>query len=588
MGAGSSAYGITGATTSIGGTWVGWSINVSGRQEAQFTYRAPGGEWMEPRSLAPEGTGLYNIDGTAAADGTITLTFTTSSTNRVYVRTLSPTGALSEPQLLSDPEESSGCGDITTGPDGATYLVWCANETKMRVRPAGSSTWGPIETISEQHTFASQLTVTEAGDMVLLYQKSSPLRLSAQYKHAGEETWSTPVTLSGSPEELGFVQTAVDGDGRVVIHWAEAVSSVAQANVAIFDETLGAPATLGDPGLVSANVVTGQDGKVIAAINRTDGMTYGVDAFELARGATTWGPATTLTPAGEFAGLLGLGARADGSLHALMLHGPDFSDISVGLKSRGLGGAWADPFDFDTGTPSLSDGGFVSSDPKGNVVVGWEGGDGAPIVVASDGAGPVLNDLDVPNTASVGTPVAMSVNPLDTWSDVASTTWDLGDGSTATGEAASATYDTPGTYTVTVTATDTLGKATAATREIVVVAPPASEDETPAADEPADPPVAKPPTLLPPTIEALLAAKKVTIDAKVTLKSGKRCTGKAVATTRFGTVTYRTTLTLKTVRGQCRAAGTIKLKKAPSLRTKLRITVSAKTVKTRTLTTKRS
>ena len=56
--------------------------------------------------------------------------------------------------------------------------------------------------------------------------------------------------------------------------------------------------------------------------------------------------------------------------------------------------------------------------------------------------------------------------------------------------------------------------------------------------------------------------------------------------TRFGSSTYRVNLKLATVSGACRARGTIALRKTPSTRTKLQVTLSAKTIKTRTLTTK--
>ncbi len=98
----------------------------------------------------------------------------------------------------------------------------------------------------------------------------------------------------------------------------------------------------------------------------------------------------------------------------------------------------------------------------------------------------------------------------------------------------------------------------------------------------------KPPVLNAPTIEALLAGKRITINAKITLRKGKSCSGKVTATTKFGSTTYRTSLKLKKSGAACRATGTITLKKAPSLRTKLRVSIAGKSAKARTVTTKRS
>ena len=124
-------------------------------------------------------------------------------------------------------------------------------------------------------------------------------------------------------------------------------------------------------------------------------------------------------------------------------------------------------------------------------------------------------------------------------------------------------------------------------------APPSTPD-TPATEDRVVPPVLVPPTVAPPVrlppaeIEALLAGKRITINAKVKLRKGQRCTGTVTASTAFGRTTYRVSLKLKAKGNVCRATGTIKLKKAPSLRTKLRITISGKPVKARSLTTKRS
>mgnify|MGYP007001756149 CR=1 FL=1 len=109
----------------------------------------------------------------------------------------------------------------------------------------------------------------------------------------------------------------------------------------------------------------------------------------------------------------------------------------------------------------------------------------------------------------------------------------------------------------------------------------------PPADEPDDT-APKPPKVLAPTIEARLSGRTITLTARVSLRSGKRCSGKATATTSFGTTTYRTTLKLAKVDGKCIGTGTIKLRKTPSARTKLRVTVRGKNTKTRTLSTKRA
>jgi PKD repeat protein len=187
----------------------------------------------------------------------------------------------------------------------------------------------------------------------------------------------------------------------------------------------------------------------------------------------------------------------------------------------------------------------------------------------------------------------MSADATDTWSDVDSVSFAFGDGRSKTGDSVSHVYSTPGTYTVAVTATDSVGHSSQTTRTITIapapVAPPADDDggEDPTDDEEDAPP---PPRkkIAAPIIEARLTGRTITLNARISVRKGKRCSGKAKATTRFGNRTYRTTLRLKTSSRTCRATGKIKLKKTPSARTKLRIKISSSSIKTRTLSTKRS
>jgi chitodextrinase len=53
-------------------------------------------------------------------------------------------------------------------------------------------------------------------------------------------------------------------------------------------------------------------------------------------------------------------------------------------------------------------------------------------------------------------------------SSVISYAWDFGDGATATGETATHSYDSPGTYVVRLTVTDAIGRSTTATRSVTV------------------------------------------------------------------------------------------------------------------------
>jgi PKD repeat protein len=252
-----------------------------------------------------------------------------------------------------------------------------------------------------------------------------------------------------------------------------------------------------------------------------------------------------------------------------------------------------------TGPVNVFAGGALvaDGDMAGNSVVAIpvadDGGNRHLAIAIGDGSSPELGSVSVPASGTVGVPVAFSASPFDLWSSVASTDWAFGDGSRKSGASVVHTYRTPGVKTVEVTATDLNGFESSSDHRITIapasVAPPADDDggEDPTDDEEDAPP---PPRkkIAAPIIEARLTGRTITLNARISVRKGKRCSGKAKATTRFGNRTYRTTLRLKTSSRTCRATGKIKLKKTPSARTKLRIKISSSSTKTRTLSTKRS
>jgi hypothetical protein len=100
-------------------------------------------------------------------------------------------------------------------------------------------------------------------------------------------------------------------------------------------------------------------------------------------------------------------------------------------------------------------------------------------VAGYQATGPSLEALQAPTEGQAGTPLAFSVSPLSVWSTVASTTWSWGDGSPNTsGTDATHAYDAPGTYQVSVSATDALGNTTNATRTVTIQAAPTLNPNT--------------------------------------------------------------------------------------------------------------
>lgn len=95
-----------------------------------------------------------------------------------------------------------------------------------------------------------------------------------------------------------------------------------------------------------------------------------------------------------------------------------------------------------------------------------------------------------PPTAHAGDPVTLT-DASTSNSDIATRAWSFGDGETATTQNATHTYEEPGTFTITLTATNAQGRTNTTSTTIVILppraSPPTSNDPTPATETtPAD------------------------------------------------------------------------------------------------------
>ena len=155
----------------------------------------------------------------------------------------------------------------------------------------------------------------------------------------------------------------------------------------------------------------------------------------------------------------------------------------VQAAARPAGGSFGAAQTLSAGESALAD---VALDGQGNATAVWQRDNGANVIVQAagyDAAGPRLHALSVPPTGTVGTPVSLSVSPLDVWSALGATSWSFGDGGTAGGTTPTHTFTTPGTFTVGVSSADVLGNTTTASRTITIApaAPPGTAQQTPLA-----------------------------------------------------------------------------------------------------------
>jgi PKD repeat protein len=158
--------------------------------------------------------------------------------------------------------------------------------------------------------------------------------------------------------------------------------------------------------------------------------------------------------------------------------GADAADEQVQAAFRAAGGAFGQieevsgPQDHGPNAEFTSASAAVSA--GGGASVAWSAVDRPPsrndriFLSERDAVPPTVSAVALPSSIATGTSVRMSATATDNLSPV-TIDWDFGDGSRAAGASVTHAYGAPGTRTVTVTAHDRAGNATAQTRRITVL-----------------------------------------------------------------------------------------------------------------------
>jgi hypothetical protein len=218
-------------------------------------------------------------------------------------------------------------------------------------------------------------------------------------------------------------QVAVDGNGNAVAIWRAANQTIQAASRAGGGSFGTTQTGISAPTASAPRIVLDSNGNAIAIWRRADGLG---DRIESA-----------VRPLG-------------GSFGAVKTVSTQFNALDPALAGDGLGNAFAVwPHD----DPALPDAADVAAQ-----------------FAAFDATSPELSGVSVPGTGTTGVAVGMSAAGTDRVSGV-STSWAFGDGTGANGTSVSHAYGTPGVYTVTVTATDSVGNTSSASRTISITTP---------------------------------------------------------------------------------------------------------------------
>jgi hypothetical protein len=293
----------------------------------------------------------------------------------------------------------------------------------------------------------------------------APLALAAP-------AWLQPQALSASGQSAESPQVAVDPAGDALAVWSRSNGSntIVQSAVRPAGGAWQAPVDLSAVAQNARDPQLAVDpaGEAIAVWSRYDGSNTIVEVASRPPGAS-WQPAQALSASGQSAESPQLAVDPAGEATAVWSRS-NGSNTIVQSAVRPAGGAWQAPVDLSAvGASAFTPG--AAFDAEGDAVAIWARFDGSASIVQGagyDAAGPRLHSLRIPSAGTVNQPLAFSVAPFDVWSPLASTTWILGDGSSAAGPNPSHAYSRPGNYTVTVTATDAVGNSTTASGVVAI------------------------------------------------------------------------------------------------------------------------
>jgi hypothetical protein len=443
--------------------WAAYDGTTAMRDVVRVATRPAGGGWSDAVTISDgspfPGAAAYAV--AIDAQGTATVIWS-EFTGTAY--TLRSTSCLSGGACDAPVEVTDTAGGTVTEPQlaidgqGDATAVWLAADVLRSKSRSAGGTWDAeaADLSTNDHTANSpQVVVDPQGDATAVWESSSsssPLTVRAARRAAGGD-WVADGDLSP-----GFSpQVAVDAHGNATAVWTS-------------------------PGLPS--------GTLVRSSSRTATGPWSAP-LDLASSST----------ADDSVGYPGVAVDQQGNVTAIWAR-QSSSDVIAEAKHRVVGGAWSTP------SVNLSVGRTINAipaagvDPQGDVTMVWSSS-GSPWSGTSaifDPIAPELKSTAVPATGVVGQAVAMSVDPSDAGSAV-TTSWNFGDGLSATGAAVTHTYNSPGERTVTITGVDAAGNTTQTSQKITIDPAPVPEDPEPGPGAPPPPP--PPPVLTAPVLSAL-------------------------------------------------------------------------------------
>ncbi|MBY6307490.1 hypothetical protein [Streptomyces clavuligerus] len=223
-----------------GSAVMAWRQSASSQSsEILVTQRAtPAGDWSTPERLdtTPADTTEGDQQILVAADGSLTVVWNENGPHTSAVMAVDkPAGAAgwTAPRALSAPSSEAHAVQAGQGPDGRSVLLWTSpadtvggpDTMAMTVREAGSTQWGPVETVAEVHSaVTTRPLVAPNGEITVVWVDHRTIGFGTRaVTRSTAGAWSPVRTLSTDyvPEQF---DAEIGPDGTVHVGWVQEAS----------------------------------------------------------------------------------------------------------------------------------------------------------------------------------------------------------------------------------------------------------------------------------------------------------------------------------------------------------------------------
>ncbi len=468
-----------------------WMSTVSGDQVLRSAHRAPGGNWLpaEDVGIAYDSMQLSDHALTSAPNGDVTAVWQVYDGFNTLVLTSirsADTGLWSDPAILSTPGTDSYYPTVHADASSRAWAAWSEKDddgdprVRLSSRPADSPSWTtqPFVSPATKGTLYPTLALAPNGDVAVSWADDTvgDKHLYVRVLDHSGPTWSSiedflPVCPDPAPQGQAFT-----ADSTLVLAYASCVGADpaawhVKAATRPAGGSWGTATDLSAGTGLGARVAINASGDIIATWTGIDtGPVYWLGARTFLSGAS-WGTEEQLTSPvdGAAFGSRPVALPSNAVLWPYVIgDNPAESLPRVQAWLPSSGGSWQAGGPLETGyTGSMP---WVAADDEGNAALVWRSYAGAVIGRIGDDSGPRLNSLFIATTAIEDIATSFHVEPADSWSALGTTSWQFGDGDSATGADVDHAYADPGTYTVTVSSADTRGKTTSLTQALTVTA----------------------------------------------------------------------------------------------------------------------